>query len=166
MTIALRGDIDDHIDVEAGTSLNDSLRVLCNFFIQDIVGLIGSGTDSILMTDTDTSAAAYAFAVINGGFPVCYCDGAVSTDFGAHFAADAQILIYVGFAGTVHFHFSGPGPTAHADVFKSAAKTGTFMSLKMSQRDENIGVHNSPSDFGLFDVLAALYRDERLIGSL
>ena len=37
------------------------------------------------------------------------------------------------------------------------------MSLKMIQGDKDIGIHNGLSDFGFFDVFAAVHRDERFV---
>ena len=44
---------------------------------------------------------------------------------------DTQSLIYIWFTAAVHFHFASTGTASHTKVFKSTAKTGGFMSLKM-----------------------------------
>ena len=40
------------------------------------------------------------------------------------------------------------------------------MALKMSQADENIGIHNGTADLCGLDILAAVYRHFYIIGSL
>ncbi len=40
------------------------------------------------------------------------------------------------------------------------------MALKVGEADHDIGIHECPTDLGLVHVLAALDRDERLVGTL
>ena len=72
----------------------------------------------------------------------------------------------VGLSGAVHFHLSGAGAAAHADILERSAEAGSLMALEMREGDEIIGVHDGASDFGLLDVIAALHRDERLVCAL
>lgn len=52
------------------------------------------------------------------------------------------------------------------EVLHGAAKTGLLMTLKVGEADHDIGIHERLTDLGLVHVLAALDRDERLVGAL
>ena len=165
MAVAVGRNVDDHVDVEAGTALNHRFGVLGDFLVQDIVGLIGGRLHRVPGTDADTSSAAHAFVVINGGLPVSDGDGVMGADFGTLAAADAVFLVHMGLAGTVLLHFSGPGAAAHADVFQSSAEAGGLMALEMRQGNEHIRVHHRLTDFGLLYIFAALHGNQRLVGA-
>ena len=80
-------------------------------------------------------------------------------------SSNAFLLVYKGLPVAVHFHFAGAGAAAHTNVFQRAAKTGTFMPLKMRQRNKNIRIHHSAADFRLPNI-GALHGDQCFIGSL
>ena len=67
-------------------------------------------------TGADAAAAAHAFIVVDGGLAAGDGDGAVGAVFLAESAAYAESLVHKGLSGAVHFHFSGAGAAAHADV--------------------------------------------------
>ena len=102
----------------------------------------------------------------SGSFEVLKFRSIMSTDLSTFFAADTQLLIYMRFACTVHFHFSGAGTAAHTDVFQSSAKTGAFMSFEMGEGKEYVGIHDCASDFRFFYVFTALDRYIDLVSSL
>ena len=90
----------------------------------------------------------------------------MGADLPALAAADAQLLGHVGLAGVVLLHLTGAAAAAHADIFQAAAEAGLFMSLKMSQRDKHIGVHNGAADLGVLHILAADHGNLYLIAAL
>ena len=66
----------------------------------------------------------------------------------------------------VHFHFTGPGAAAHAQVLQRAAEAGALVALEVVQRNDDIGVHNGPADFGGLAENAAGDRDLHIVGAL
>ena len=63
-------------------------------------------------------------------------------------------------------HLAGAAAATHTQVLHGAAKTGLLMALKVRKADHDVGVHECLADLGLAYVLAALDRDERLVGTL
>ena len=165
MTVAEGTHIDDQIDMEAWASVDDSLCVLSDFVVQDVIGFIGGRADRVFWTDTEAAAATHTFVMIDGGFVVLEFRCTVGTDLSTFTASDTQILIDMRFSGTVHFHFAGTGAAAHTDIFQSTAETGAFMALEMGECDEHVCVHNSPADFGFFYIFAAFHRYVDFIGA-
>ena len=72
----------------------------------------------------------------------------------------------MGLAGIVLFHLTGAAAAAHADIFQAAAEACLFMSLKMSQRDKHVGIHNGAADLGVLHILAADHGNLYLIAAL
>ena len=54
------------------------------------------------------------------------------------------------------FHLAGTTAASHTDILDSATKACHFMTFKMSQADDNIRIHDSSANFGLFHVFAVL----------
>ena len=92
--------------------------------------------------------------------------GPVGADARALAAADAQLLLDIGLAGVVHFHFAGARAAAHADILDGAADALGLVALKMRQGNDDIRIHHGAANLRLFDVLAALDGDEHLVGAL
>lgn len=69
-------------------------------------------------------------------------------------------------AGGMLLHLAGATAATHTQVLHGAAKTGLFMALKVGEANHDIGIHERLTDLGLVHVLAALDRDERLVGAL
>ena len=63
-------------------------------------------------------------------------------------------------------HLAGAAAATHTQVLHGAAKTGLLMALKMSEANHDIGIHERLANLGLVHVLAALDRNERLVGAL
>ena len=97
--------------------------------------------------------------MVDGRFAVCEFRGSVCADLLAAVTSDTEILIDVRLAGAVHLHLAGSGTAPHTDVFQRAAEAGGLMSFKMSQRNENIRVHDRLSDLGFLYIFAAVYRN-------
>src|SRR5699024_4301334 len=119
---------------------------------------VRGGKYRVFGTDADTSAAAHAFVMVDGGFAVCKFRRSVGADLLTAVAADTEILVHVRFAGAVHLHLACPGTASHADVFQRAAEAGGFMAFEMSQGNKNIRVHDRLSDLGFLHIFAAVYR--------
>lgn len=83
----------------------------------------------------------------------------------AGLAAHALVLVDRGLTVVVLLFLTGAGAAAHTDVLDGSAKTRHFMSFKMVQGDEHVGVHNSSADFGGLDILA-VDGDFHIIGAL
>ena len=66
----------------------------------------------------------------------------MSANLDAATAADAFLLANLGLAIVVHFHFTGTGTATHAEIFNGATKACHFMTLKVSQRNHDIRIHN------------------------
>ena len=84
----------------------------------------------------------------------------------ARAAADAFFGYNVRFAVVVHFHLACTAAAAHANVFNNAAEAGHFVSFKMIQADDNIGVHQRLADFGFFYQFAVRHRHISLVRAL
>ena len=57
----------------------------------------------------------------------------------------------------MHFHFASTGTAAHTNIFNSAAKACHFMTLKVSQRNKYVSIHNCTTDFSFFYQFAIVY---------
>ena len=104
--------------------------------------------------------------MIDGSLSVCHNSGSVRADPCAGSAAHAGVRIYRRLSGAVHFHFSGAGTAAHAEILQSAAEAGRLMSFKMTQADDDIGVHHGASDLRFLYIIAAFYRDQHVVRAL
>lgn len=93
-------------------------------------------------------------------------DGVVRADLFAGTAANAVLGRDARLASGVLLHLAGTAAAAHAQVLHGAAKTGLLMALKVREADHDIGIHECLADLGLVHVLAALDRNERLVGTL
>lgn len=93
-------------------------------------------------------------------------DSVVRADLFAGAAANAVLGRDVRLAGGMLLHLAGTAAASHARVLHGAAKTGLLMTLKVGEADHDIGIHERLTDLGLVHVLAALDRDERLVGAL
>ena len=93
-------------------------------------------------------------------------DGVVRADLFAGTAANAVLGRDVRLASGMLLHLAGTAAASHAQVLHGAAKTGLLMALKVGEADHNVGVHERLTDLGLVHVLAALDRNERLVGAL
>ena len=93
-------------------------------------------------------------------------DGVVRADLFAGMAANAALGRDARLAGGVLLHLAGTTAAAHAQVLHGTAKAGLFMALKVREADHDVGIHECLADLGLVHVLAALDRDECLVGTL
>ena len=81
-------------------------------------------------------------------------------------AANAVGGIDARLASGVLLHLAGTATAAHTQVLHGAAKAGLLMALKVGEANHDVGVHECLADLCLAHVLAALDRNERLVGAL
>ena len=58
MTVAVRRNVHDHIDMEARTILTDSLSIFSHFAVEFFIGVPFDGLDGVKGAGTDAAAAA------------------------------------------------------------------------------------------------------------
>ena len=93
-------------------------------------------------------------------------DGVVRANLFAGTAANAVLGRDARLAGSMLLHLAGTAAAAHAQVLHGAAKAGLLMTLKVGEADHDVGIHERLADLGLMHVLAALDRNECLVGAL
>ena len=182
MAVAVRRNVDDQADVEVRATVDDSVGVFGNFVVKDVIGFIGAGFDRIFRAGTDAASTAYTFVVVDEGALfgvfafssaaravftgiVYKADGIVRTVFATFSAGNAKLGMYVWFAAAVHFHLAGAGAAAHAQIFEGAAKSGGFMTFKMVEGDDDVGIHDRTSDFGFLHIFP-VDRHQCFVGAL
>ena len=89
MAVAVRGDIARDGDMEAGSSVDNRLRIFRDLVVEHLNSLIVIRRDRVLGTDGDTPAAADALVVVNPALFVRDDGRAVGADLRALAAADA-----------------------------------------------------------------------------
>ena len=165
MAVAVRRNVHDQVDVEARAVLADGLGVFGHLAVQFFAGIPFDGLNGIKSTGADAAAAAFAQVPIDMSYIVLIGDG-VRTTFGSTAVTVLALAgIDFGLARRMLFHLAGAAAAAHADILDGAAKARHFMALEVSQADENVGIHDGPADFRLFDVFAVLDRHFDFIGA-
>ena len=91
MAVTVRRNIDHKTDMKIRASVDNCLGIFGNFAVEYIIGLIRCGKYGIFWTDTDASAAAYAFVMVNGSFFVCEIRCIVGADLFAAMASDTHL---------------------------------------------------------------------------
>ena len=180
MAIAVGADIHSQRNVEAGTILDNGLGVLGDLAVEHVGRGFIAGLDGVLVAHADAAAAAHAAIVVDSGHvhrassaagKLAFAgaierDSVVRADLFAGTAANAVLGRDVRLAGGMLLHLAGATAAAHAQVLHGTAKAGLLMTLKVGEADHDIGIHERLTDLGLVHVLAALDRDERLVGAL
>ena len=180
MAIAVGADIHSQRNVEAGTILDNGFGVLGDLTVEHVGRGLIAGLDGVLVACRNAASAAHAAIVVDGSHVhrasvavgklalagIVKRDGVVRADLFAGTAANAVLGRDVRLAGGMLLHLAGATAAAHAQVLHGAAKAGLLMTLKVGKADHNIGIHERLTDLGLAHVLAALDRDERLVGTL
>ena len=180
MAIAVGADVHGKRDVEARAAVDDGLRILGDLAVEHVGRGLIAGLDAVLVACRNAASAAHAAIVVDGSHVhrasvavgklalagIVKRDGVVRTDLFAGMAANAVLGRDVRLAGGMLLHLAGTAAASHAQVLHGAAKTGLLMALKVGEADHDIGIHERLTDLGLVHVLAALDRDERLVGAL
>ena len=99
VAIAAGRNIHNQTDMEMGTILQHSQRILCNLTVEDIVGLILRGLYSINRANADAATAADTLIVINGCLFVCNRNGTMGANLLALTAANALLLLHIRLTG-------------------------------------------------------------------
>ena len=136
--------------MEMRSSFYNCQSVLCHFFVENIIGVIGTGMNGIFGTRSDTTSATDTFIMVYGSFSVFNGNGRVGAIFCTHSATNTLIVIYQRFSAGMHFHFSCSGTATHSDILYGTTESRSFVGFKMGQRNKNIGIHNCSSDFCFF----------------
>ena len=144
--------------MEMGTSVTDSLCILCHLAIKKLVCTAIRIVYGIIAAGPDTAATAFAFIVIDNCFLVYICNRITSALFRTTAATTTDIFMDGRLSAGMLLHFSGTASTAHTNIFKGAAKACCFMSLKMTQADKNICIHDCMSDQCGLAILTIHYR--------
>ena len=180
MAIAVGADIHGKRDMEARAAVDDGLGVLGDLAVEHVGRGFIAGLDGVLVAHADAAAAAHAAIVVDGGHVHCAGvavgklalasvverNGAVRADLFAGTAANAVLGRDVRLAGGMLLHLAGAAAASHAQVLHGTAKASLLMTLKVREADHDIGIHERLTDLGLVHVLAALDRNERLVGAL
>ena len=153
VAVTVGGDVHDEADMEVGAILHYCQSVLGDLAVEDVVGLVIGGGDSVHGANADASAAADALIIVDGGLFVSDSDGTVGAVSGAGAAADAVFLMDNGLTGGVHLHLAGSGATAHAKVLESAAEAGGLMALEVVHGDNDVCIHNGAAYLGFLHIL-------------
>ena len=180
MAVAVGTDVHGKRDVEARAAVDDGLGVLGDLAVEHVGRGLITGLDAVLVACRNAASAAHAAIVVDGSHVhrassaagklalagAVERDSVVRADLFAGMAANAVLGRDVRLAGGMLLHLAGTAAASHAQVLHGAAKTGLLMALKVSETDHNVGIHERLTDLGLAHVLAALDRDERLVGTL
>ena len=180
MAVAVGADIHGKRDMEARAAVDNGLRILGDLAVEHVGRGLIAGLDGVLVAHADAAAAAHAAIVVDSGHVhrassaagklalagAIERDSVVRADLFAGTAANAVLGRDVRLAGGMLLHLAGTAAAPHAQVLHGAAKTGLLMTLKVGEANHDIGVHERLTDLGLVHILAALNRDERLVGAL
>ena len=180
VAVAVGADVHGKRDVEARTVLNNGLGVLGDLVVEYVGRGIIVGLDAVLVARGNAASAAHAAIVVDGSHAnragaavgklaltrTVKRDGAVRANLLAGTATYAVGSIDARLAGGMLLHLAGTAAASHAQVLHGAAKAGLLMTLKVREADHDVGIHECLADLCLAHVLAALDRDERLVGTL
>lgn len=106
MTVAVGGDVDDHVDMERWPAVTHSLRILANLIGELVIGTAVSRLDRIGRADADAHAASHALGVVDQGCAIGYLWCVMGTDLGTRAAFDAQAFCNLGLAVAMHLHLA------------------------------------------------------------
>ena len=180
MAVAVGTDVHGKRDVEARAAVDNGLCILGDLAVEHVGRGVIAGLDAVLVACRNAASAAHAAIVVDGGHVhragvavgklalagAVERDSVVRANLFAGTAANAVLGRDVRLAGGMLLHLAGTAAASHTQVLHGAAKAGLLMALKVGEADHDIGVHESLTDLGLAHVLAALDRDERLVGAL
>ena len=166
VTVAVRRDVHDHIDVENRLSGSNRRGILRHFATEDFGYAVESRIDRIEGAGADTPAAALAEALVDDGFARIIGNRIGAAFLRAFAAAAAEVRIDHGFSLIMLLHFSGPAAAAHAQVLDGAAETGELVALEMAEDNNDIRIVQRPADIGFPAEFAIRHRDRDIVRSL
>ena len=142
-----------------------SLGVFSDLVAEKRIGVVLNRRDGIEGTSADAAAAALALIKVDHGLVVDISDGIGTAFLGTAAAATALGGIDFRLAVAMLIHLAGAGTAAHADILHGSAEASFFVAFEVSERDEGIGIHDSTTNVGIFDVFAAMDRDIDFVSS-
>ena len=168
MAVAVRRHIYYKRNMEIRTSVDHRLGIFRHTAVQFFGRRVIDKFDSVKGTGSQTSAAPYAVVGVDRHLLCIFMkfQTVVRAFLLAAAASAADIRINVRFPVGMLVFLARAGSASHADILDGSAETGHLMSLEMRQADENVGVHDGPSDPGVLYVLAAVYRYLNIVGPL
>ncbi len=166
VAVAVRGDVRDQRNMEAGTPVADGLGIFRNLAAEDFIGVGIAVGDGVEGTGADAAAAPLADVGIDEGLVVVVADGIGAALLCAAAAAAATLLVDRRLAAVVLVHLAGSGAAAHADVLEGTAEAGGLVPLEVRQGNENIRIHDGTADVGLGAIFAVPDRNRYIIGAL
>ena len=110
--------------MEMGTSVTDSLCILCHLAVKKLVCTAIRIVYGIIAAGPDTAATAFAFIVIDNCFLVYICNRITSALFRTTAAATTDIFMDGRLSAGMLLHFSGTASASHTDILQSTAKAG------------------------------------------
>ena len=149
--------------MEMGPSVDHGLGVFGHAAVDVVTVGVDVAFDGTEVAHADAAAAAHAFVMSDVRLVVRNANGSLRTIVGTGAAAPALFLIHGGFAVAVHGHFPRPAATAHADVLDRAAEASQLMPLEMGQGNEDICIHDSPSDECRFENFSPVHRHFHIV---
>lgn len=180
MAVAVGADVHGERDMEAGAILDNGLRILGDLVVEYVGRGVIVGLDAVLVARRNAASAAHAAIVVDGSHVnragaavgklaltrTVKRDGAVRANLLAGTATYAVGSIDARLAGGMLLHLAGTAAASHAQVLHGAAKARLLMTLKVRKADHDVGIHECLADLCLAHVLAALDRNECLVGAL
>ena len=154
--------------MELRPTIHHRFGVLRHPAVQNLHRIVGSKADGVKVAGPQAPATAHTVGRVHrhlfGG--LIKDQPSVGTLLLALPASPAGVGGNLRRSTAVLLGFARPGAAAHADIFDGPAKAGHLMALEVGQTDKHIRIHNGTTDFRLFHVLAAPYRDIHVIGAL
>ena len=152
--------------MEAGSSVTDCLRILCNLAAEDLVGITVVIRNRIEGTCSDAAPAPLADVRIDPCLSAFVADRVGSALLGTAPASTAQLLINMRLSGIMLLHFAGSGTAAHSDVLQSTAKACCLMPLEVRQRNKNICIHHRTANVSFLAIFTISHRNQNIIRTL
>ena len=152
VAVTIRADILYQYNMKMWTAMTDSLCILSHLAVKYFISTAIRIVNSIKTAGSDTAAAALAFIIINNCFFIYISNSITSALFRAAFASTTDFFVDGRFTAGMLLHLSCTASTTHTNIFKGTAKACCFMSLKMTQADKNICIHDCMSDQGCLAV--------------
>ena len=165
MAVTVRADILYQRDMEARTSMTDSLCILRHFPVEKLVCTAVWIVNRIKTAGTDAAAASFAFVIVNDCFFIHIGNCIVSAFFCTAVAATTDIRIDRRFSTGMLLHLSGAASASHTDIFQCTAKARCFMAFEVAQTDKNICVHDCMANQCCFAIFSVDNRNFDFIGS-
>ena len=165
VAVAVRGDVRDETDVEGRSSAHDGSGIFGHLAAEDLESVAVAVFNGVERAGTDAAPAALADLRVDMSFFILIADGVRAAFLCTASAAAAEFFIDMRFAVIVLLHFAGAAAAAHTDILYGAAEAGAFVTFKMCEGDEDVRIHNRPSDVSFGAVFTVRNRNKNIVGS-